>query len=491
MTNRTVALLTMISALSFSCVHADEPKTGNAPKSEPAPVIGDAINPAWAKPAPAKDADLLGRGIQRTMRLLATSTAKKRNHVRILFYGQSITEQQWSNQVADDLRRRFPHADLEIENRAIGGFSSQVLIRPAEHDVYPFNPDLVIFHVYGSHTDYEEIIKRIRGRTTAEVLLQRDHLGAGGYDPSANFENKKPGWWDNFMNDEVVPRVAKEYGTGLADVRGEWIRYLELHKLKPQALLSDGVHLNEYGCYVMAQIVQQSLVYRPELAGTADKTVRDYVPGKDAVWTKNRLVMEFTGNRVELLPSAVAASGTKGGTVRVLVDGKPASTLPDCYAFTRPAPNPWASPLSLSRVDSTTPLAAEDWIMKVTEVQGDDPKTATWTYSVSGSKTGADGSGKSDAVFTSRSGRIRIEPESFFRGFSPALSVGHTITWRSYLLGTDVYTATKPAEPTKENAVLLAGGLTNGKHTLELIADGAKPPAITALRVYQPVYGRL
>ena len=43
----------------------------------------------------------------------------------VLFCGQSITEQEWSKQVAGDLRRRFPHADLEIENRAIGGFASQ------------------------------------------------------------------------------------------------------------------------------------------------------------------------------------------------------------------------------------------------------------------------------------------------------------------------------------------------------------------------------
>ena len=40
-----------------------------------------------------------GRNVQRTMRLLATSTAEKRNTVRILFYGQSITEQKWSAMV--------------------------------------------------------------------------------------------------------------------------------------------------------------------------------------------------------------------------------------------------------------------------------------------------------------------------------------------------------------------------------------------------------
>src|SRR5689334_15607121 len=76
---------------------------------------------------PLKDAPSIGAQIQRTMSLLAGSSPAKRNRVRILFYGQSITEQNWSKLVAEDLRRRFPHADLEIENKAIGGFASQLL----------------------------------------------------------------------------------------------------------------------------------------------------------------------------------------------------------------------------------------------------------------------------------------------------------------------------------------------------------------------------
>jgi hypothetical protein len=430
MMNRNVAILALFSILPMSLYSMDEPKTVTAPKPEPAPVTADTVNPDWKKPAPVANKDALGRGIQRTMHLLATSTPQKRNHVRILFYGQSITEQKWSNQVADDLRRRFPNADLEIENRAIGGFSSQVLIRPAEHDVYPFNPDLVIFHVYGAHTDYEEIIKRIRSRTTAEVLIQKDHIAAAGYDATANFENKKPGWWDNFMNDEVLPNAAKKYGTGLADVRGEWLRYLDANKLKPQDLLNDGVHLNEHGCYVMAQIVQQYLVHRPELLATSDKTVRDYAVSKDVSWNKNRLRLEFTGNRVELLPSATA----NGGTVRVLVDGKPVSAHPECFAFTRPAPNPWASPLSLSRVDSTAPLIAEDWTLKVTDVAGADPKAATWSYSVSGSRTGSDGAGKVTLCLchrraASRSNRNRSSGASRPRSTSATRSHGAPICW--------------------------------------------------------------
>jgi hypothetical protein len=88
-----------------------------------------------APPTPAQDVtaypplktiglvETYGRNIQRTMTLLATSTPEHRNTARILFYGQSITEQTWSKLVAEDLRRRFPHADLIIENRRTGNTS--------------------------------------------------------------------------------------------------------------------------------------------------------------------------------------------------------------------------------------------------------------------------------------------------------------------------------------------------------------------------------
>ena len=107
-----------------------------------------------------------GRHIQRTMRLLATSTRAKRHTVRVLFYGQSITEQRWASFVEEGLRRRFPHANLIVENRALGGFASQMLVKTAETDLYPFQPDLLIFHVYGAHDKYEDIIRRVRARTT-------------------------------------------------------------------------------------------------------------------------------------------------------------------------------------------------------------------------------------------------------------------------------------------------------------------------------------
>src|SRR5947209_1174440 len=93
----------------------------------------------------------LGKNVQRTMRLLATSTPEHRNTVRILFYGQSITEQRWAAEVAGNLKRMYPEANLVVENRALGGFASQLLVMTAETDLYPLEPDLLIFHVYGAH----------------------------------------------------------------------------------------------------------------------------------------------------------------------------------------------------------------------------------------------------------------------------------------------------------------------------------------------------
>jgi hypothetical protein len=445
-------------------------------------------NASWPAVPKLADPEALGRGIQRTMRLLAASTPAHRNTVRILFYGQSITEQDWSRQVADDLRRRFPHADLQIENRAIGGFASQLLIGPAEHDVYPFYPDLVIFHVYGSDREYEDIIRSIRSRTTAEVLMQRDHVAAQWPDPKASPETDKGLWWDNHMNNVRLPEIARKYGCGLVDVRGEWLRYLKANNLEPKALLKDGVHLNAHGCSVMAQIINQYLVYRPGLAAkeaAPEPNVRDVNVGKDIRWNKGRLVLEFEGNRVDLIP----AVSTKVGRIQVRIDGKAPSAHPISYAFTRPLPNPWASPLALVRVDHNAPLLAEDWTLKVTEVMADDPKKVTWRYEVTGSVTGPDGSGTSDTTFVSKSGRVKIEPTGFFRGFSPSLPVGHTITWRSYPLGTNTYQAPpSPGANNKDNAVVLAQGLSNGPHRLELILDNAAatPPAIKALRLYKP-----
>ena len=434
--------------------------------------------PAYPAPTPPADPAALGRHVQRTMTLLATSTPEHRNRVRILFYGQSITEQDWSKRVADDLRRRFPNADLEIENRAIGGFASQLLVRPAEHDLYPFYPDLLIFHVYGANQEYEQIIKAARSRTTAEVLMQKDHVTQ--WPPAVIDPAKDKGmWWDDLMNHHLLPEIAARYGCALVDVRGGWLDYLKGNHLEPKALLKDGVHLNDHGNFLLAELVGRYLVHRPDLPDAEWRDlVREVEIGKDVTWKDGRLTLEFDGNRVD----ALAAPGAAGSApaARVKVDGKAPSEFPGAYRITRPAPGPW-SPLAVTRVDHEAPLVVEDWTLRVTSV-GDDAKT--WRFDVAGSATGPDGSGSGGEPFISKSGRVKIEPGSWSPFKTGKVPVGYEITWRVLPMFVDEYRAPKVDDPAREAATTLIQGLPNGKHTLELVADGPVP--IRSIRVYRP-----
>src|SRR5260221_12054738 len=110
------------------------------------------------------------------------------------------------------------------------------------------------------------------------------------------------------MRNHVFLRdFAKKSVCGLADVRGQWLSYLKASGLEPKALLKDDVHLNDQGCFVMAEIVKRYLVHKPALLTEEAKASVKTVPvGKDRK-------LEFEGNRVDLVGGKVA---------RVLIDGK-------------------------------------------------------------------------------------------------------------------------------------------------------------------------
>ena len=223
--------------------------------------------------------------------------------------------------------------------------------------------------------------------------------------------------------------------------------------------------------------------------------------GRTGSWSLNSTGIGWTHFRFER-PLASA-----GGKARVLIDGKkpgeftgepgnepatnaavaPAGKMPmktsGAYRITRSQPGPW-SPVFLSRVDHDLPLVLETWTLKLTSVS---PDGRQWNFDVAGSVTGPDGSGSSDKPFTSNSGRVRIEPAAWFRGFYPPLPVGYKITWKALPMYEETLQFAKIADATKDNAVTLIQGISNGKHTLELIAeDSANVPAIGVVRTYKP-----
>ncbi len=144
----------------------------------------------------------------------------------------SNAPQAWTGLVGKDLAQRFRSVKFTFHNPAIGAFTSPALIRTAEHDLYPWYPDILVFHVYGPIDKYEEIIRNVRARTTAEIVLWISHLSA------AETFGKNP---DDDARVVAIRVIAKKYDCLLIDVRKKWIAYVREHQLEPQALLNDSV----------------------------------------------------------------------------------------------------------------------------------------------------------------------------------------------------------------------------------------------------------
>ena len=154
--------------------------------------------------------------IQRTLNALEKSTAANPARVRMLFYGQSIVEQGWHTNIVRQLKERYPTAILEVENRAIGGFTSPDLIRTAESDLYPFYPDILFFHVYGSTEKYEAIIRKVRETTTAEIVLWTSHLEKKEAESRESIEQLLA---EPDGRSKAIKDIAARYGCLFVDLR--------------------------------------------------------------------------------------------------------------------------------------------------------------------------------------------------------------------------------------------------------------------------------
>lgn len=436
----------------------------------------------------------LGANIQRTMTLLATSTPQKRNRVRILFYGQSVTRNPWWQEVADHLRKTYPHADIEIENRAIGGYGASTLIHTAEHDLYPFYPDLMIFHVYGGVKggEQEKIIAKLRRTTTSEVLLWTSHFRWPRNLPRDGDPND-PGAQKLTESDEersqMIRDIAAKHGCELAEVREQIRRYLKDNELFPKDTLHDSVHPNKLGNYLIGGFIRPHLRHDPAFprepwAGLVtdvqanDERVKRHADGS--------LELPFHGNRVDVV--AAACKGTPG-TARVLIDGQPPSTFPELYYHTRPsnAPHDRVRP-AINRIDHEKPLVLETWTAKILAC---DPEKNVLKYEVIGSQTGPDGQGNHLEKFVSDSGRVVIPPRKWMVCWAvkyrkKPLPPDFTVTWEAKALFRDTYEAPVVDDAVRDYATMVAQGLSNGPHVLKIIPNGDGPMPIKAFRVYRP-----
>jgi len=432
------------------------------------------------------------------MSRLASSTPEKRNHVRVLFYGQSVTRNPWWEDVADDLRQRFPHADLEIENRAIGGYGGPVLINTAEFDLYPFYPDLVIFHVWGGvETGHQErIIRRIRERTTAEILLWTSNLrwpktvppdGDPRHPDVLAVDADDQAIWDLYQ------RLGDELHCEVADVRTGMQDYLKEHGLVVKDTLRDTVHPNELGNFLIAELVKPHLRYRPDLPVRKMENLVQDIPIGDEQVKRNpdgTINLTFSGNRIDV----IAAPAASEVSARVLIDGKPPSTFPELYYHARPSPTPVAGRPAFNRIDHQTPLLVETWTARILEC---DVEADVLRYEISGSKTGFDGIGDHKKRFVSNSGRVIIEPGMWMVNWSlryrnQTLPADYKVTWETKPLFVDTWESPHQFDAARESTrtTTLAQGLENKAHTLTLKPAGeSNSLPFAAFRVFRPPEG--
>ncbi|NLX04981.1 MAG: SGNH/GDSL hydrolase family protein [Phycisphaerae bacterium] len=462
------------------------------------------------EPPPAPFQEFFGGRIQRTMTLLATSTPQRRHPVRILVYGQSITQGAWTRQIEQYLRRTFPHAELEYVNRAIGGFTAPALVRTAVHDLYPFYPDLVIFHVYdGEYTgELERIISNIRRTTTAEIMLLTHHVvGVHQTETRAFAEQTQV----EDESSDVIRHLAQKYDAELVEIREAWKQYLQTYGLDPRQLLGDHVHPNEAGNELFTKLVSRHFrlntlwpnrwldtVRTYEAKRALDESASDEIVFTGGGWERDGaaavgrkadgvLRLEFDGNRVNAIAGACQDAAL--GTARVLIDGQPPSSFAGTYAITRPseALDVWWP--AIQRIGHAAPLLVEDWTLRITSINDEATDIA---FEVSGSRTGPDGGGTNHERFVSNSGRVVIEPRdfgamTFARTYRNKLCpLGFEVRWSVAPMFVDEYQPPRVEPDVRVHRTTLVQGLSNARHTLEIIPNGDGPVPIESIEVYRP-----
>jgi hypothetical protein len=433
--------------------------------------------------------------LARSLAIIHESTSAQPQALRVLFYGQSMTSAHWTDLAAEHLRRTYPHTQFVVRNMAIGGFSAKQLERTVERDVTDLYPDLVIFHAYGDHRAYERIIRIIRSRTAAEVIVQTDPvrepvepLCPEGFHltliPPPGCEGVlyyKQHSWEEYMSSVILPSLASRYALALEPRRTMWNNFLREKNTEPTSFLDSTGHLNAAGWQLAAETFETFF----------DKAVADYNGERsDLVMTYPPPAVgelksyQFRGNRVE-----ITSSGSLDGRVTARIDGLEPSVIDGCWQTSRTT--------SLDNVPDWPAIRqvtvsagfheAQTWTATVTHFNADQSE---FEFTIVGSRTGPDGQGRANSDFTSLSGLVRIAAADWMipSGFALTqrrLPEGFKVSWSRDFICRDL-AAVPLEEGNFEVRHILATGLPNRPHQLTLEIQPSAEALVHEIRVYRP-----
>ena len=436
--------------------------------------------------------------IARSLEIIRTSTPADRKVLKVLFYGQSITRSGWDKAVIDHWHHQYPNTVFVVQNRALGGFASQMLVRTTEPDIAAFYPDLIVFHVYGDHRAYEQIIRLFRSQTAADIIVQTDHGESLPDPPCAEglrlTLRQQPGcagllWvkqrsWNDEMSYHKIPAFARKYGLAVEPQRAWWRDYLLRTHLDPKSLLADDIHPNTQGKQLIAAFFNQyfdNLV--EEWNGQTEHNVVS-IPATATQHFDGQLKVDFEGSRLELISSKPL---DKWPTIAI--DGTSADKIDGCYQVTRASsietvPD-WPA---LERITLRHDRLIEDWTATLTQIS---PDQKSFSFTVDASKTGNQGGGDSAHDFLSRSGQLSIAAQDWMveRAFAltqKPLQAPFAVHWSVQDICAGEPETIDRGDGNMQYRYVLAAGLTNQRHTLQISQPPGDLPDGTEIRVYRP-----
>jgi len=396
------------------------------------------------------------------------------------------------------IRERFPNAPDIVYKRMIGGSTSYHFLRGwARHLVIPDQPDAVLIYNFGKTEDLEALIVELRQRTTADILVPTLHWCT----------NHKDVWPDpdapnHHQDPPALREMCRRHGVEFVENRREITDYMLANGLKIEDLLVDSVHQNPLAAKIINMNIARHFS-RPERFGYDPRSrerrieVESASPdlSRDGSWAPDEagrglvanglasMEIRFTGARVDL----IGWTAPDGGTLRVWVDGQPASEVETFYAtYVNPDPGNFIEPQSPQvdlrravtdrcphRVCLGENIVPQHWTILMTSDEGD--------YTLVGSVTGPDGEGNAFRPFRSLSGQVIIEPEMWRLATTNRARDRFTFEVRRCTEEKVEFRG-----PSRKFRCRLAWNLSNGPHTARVEAQGDGPVIVDAFDVFEP-----
>jgi hypothetical protein len=145
------------------------------------------------------------------------------------------------------------------------------------------------------------------------------------------------------------------------------------------------------------------------------------------------------------------------------------------------------------RIEHTAPWITEEWTCTFKEVS---PPFEDFSFEISGSKTGKDGTGRASEDFVSRSKRVIIKKgdadsggdwhlNRSYKVLKTVVKTGDRVKWKTYSISSDVYIPKRNPDTSAENITTLFQGIPNQDHVLTITGTG-NGISIKEIRVYKP-----